>query len=1273
MAMVPQTALSWSEALQALKDGGIDILPTVAITPARRKFMNFTKPYLSFPLVIASNRNSPYISGLSDLDGKKVGVIRDYYSQDVIETNHPEIVTVKADSVAHGLELLSDGEIDAFVDNLGVITYEKDRLGLADIKIAAPTKYQTDLSMGVRKDWPELIPILNKALDTIDKKERATIKNTWLAVHVEFGLDIRTILVWAVPLGGAAVVVVVVVVLWNRKLGREIGERKKAEAELLRKDEQLRLALDNMSDGIYVIDPEMRFVIFNDRYRELMGVPDGLIYPGSQVYDLTLHLAQRGAWGEGDAEEMAKQRIAALANDEIVFSETVTEHGRVVETRKTPLKGGGCVGVLADITDRKRVETVLRESEQRLLSILQESPVAISVIRASNDTIAFVNERYNTMFGVDENEAFGQTPLDLFADPNERDAMLADFKRDGWIHDREIRFKRADGQAFWGLMTLMRFEYEGAPARLAWIYDITERKLAEQALEFTQYSVDHAAEAIFWVRPADASLVYVNEAACVILGYSQVELLALRVPDFDAAFTESRVLELKDALTREDSVSFESQHRAKNGDLVDVEVTVYLADSQGQALLVATAKDITDRKAAEAALLDARDAAEEATRSKSAFLAAMSHEIRTPMNGVVGMIDLLGESELDADQRQMMGTVRDSAFSLLQIINDILDFSKIEAGKLELEQVPVSIRDAVEGVVETLAPIADKKHVRLSSFIDPALPAWVLGDQVRMRQILFNLAGNAVKFTETSKAKQGVVDVLAELAADEDDQITVRFSIKDNGIGMSQEQIGKLFEPFTQAEGSTTRRFGGTGLGLSICKNLTEIMAGEIGATSVPGEGSVFTADLTLPRDDTRKAPGDEPDLAGVSVLILTEHRDAQRRYEIYLAAWHASPNWETDLEKCSEHLHRLLQEGGGPVVLLICSDIDVEVRHALIAGLRTDDRLKSVRFAVMSHAQGEQFGMVMPDQMVIRDRPLRRSALIHGVAVAAGRASPEVATAVEKIGVESHELPSVDEARAAGQLILLAEDNPTNQDVIGRQLNRLGYQMEIADDGEIAVKMWRGGSYGLLLTDCHMPNMDGYELTAAIREAQADSGERLSIVAITANALQGEAERCLAAGMDDYLSKPVEMRLLKQMLAKWLPRERSFAGGGIVPAVQPPEPTATGPDDAPVDSAIIKEMFGDDDELVAEILGEFVEPAGNNVEEILAAWEGRDAAGVGSAAHKLKSSARTVGANKMADLCALLEAAGKAGDAERIEQNIGNLEPSFKVVKNYIEQLALG
>ncbi len=932
----------------------------------------------------------------------------------------------------------------------------------------------------------------------------------------------------------------------------DVTERKRAEDELASKQTQLQIALENMPGGMFMVDEKLEIQVINEQYAQIYDIPAELAQVGASLAGMIRARAERGDYGLDDIEILIEKRLLGYADKASLHAQERLPDGRTIELFHKPIADGGAVAVATDITERKQAEDILRLSEQRFRRILENSPIAVGISlddKSPEDSIIqFANPRFAELIGFEPSEVGTIRTSEFLAGGVDREEPQKRLDAGKSTRNVEMQVSRRDGAFLWVLMSTSPIEYEGRKSALIWLYDISDRKQAEELIE------------------------------------------------------------------------------------------------------------------------KARDEAEAATRSKSAFLAAMSHEIRTPMNGVVGMIDLLGESDLNMDQRQMMGTVRNSAFSLLQIIDDILDFSKIEAGKLELKEHPLSLRDVVEGVVETLAPIAGAKDVRLSCFIDPALPAWVLGDHVRIRQVLFNVAGNAVKFTDTTTDKQGVVDVLAEPAGDDGEQVTVRFTVRDNGIGMGEDQIEHLFEPFTQAEGSTTRRFGGTGLGLSICRNLIEIMAGKINATSVPGEGSIFSIELPLMHERTKEPPLDEPDLADVPVLLLTSHPDAHRRSETYLDAWNAALHVAGEPAECGKRLRQLAEGGADYIVLLVGSDIDVAVRHSLIDELRGSVGLDNLRFVIMSHEKGEQFGMIETDHVVIRDRPLKRSALIHGIAVAVGRAGHELVQRNEKIGVEDHEVPSVDEARAAGQLILLAEDNPTNQDVIGRQLNRLGYQMEIADDGAVALEMWRQGSYGALLTDCHMPNMDGYGLTGAIRAEQADSGERLPIIAITANALQGEAERCLEAGMDDYLSKPVEMRLLQRMLVKWLPRERSFAADSAMPEVQAVEP-APG-NGAPVDPSAIKEMFGDD-EIVLEILREFIEPAADNVAEILNAWQTKDAAGVGAAAHKLKSSARTIGANSMADLCAELELAGKNNDPDTIAGRIVELKTMYLEVKEHIMGLA--
>ena len=937
----------------------------------------------------------------------------------------------------------------------------------------------------------------------------------------------------------------------------DITERKRAEEELSAKEALLKLALDNMSDGLFVIDRDMRFKLFNDRYRELVAVGEDLLYIGSPVADLTLHLAKSDAWGEGDPVELSRKRLAALANDQIIVSETGTKDGKVLETRKTPLAGGGCVGVLSDITERKQAEAKLREGEERLVLALKGSDLGSWDIDFETGEVV-TNARWAEMLGYEPDE-------------------IGDMQE----------------------VSLKTFHPED------------RERVEEYNRRFSQGDIDN----------------YENEYRIV------------------TKQGETRWQLSKAAAVRRDET--------------------------GKPLrLAGTVLDITERKRAEEEVREARDAAEAATRSKAAFLAAMSHEIRTPMNGVVGMISLLQETRLESDQRTMMNTVQDSAFSLLQIINDILDFSKIEAGKMSLEKIPVNLDTVMEGVTETLLPTATKKKVRVALFIDPDIPEHVLADQVRLRQILFNLAGNAVKFTNSSAECQGIVTLRAYLPEPvKDGQALVRLSVIDNGIGMKPEAVDKLFTPFTQADQSTTRRFGGTGLGLSICKTLTELMGGECDVQSTEGEGSTFS--VTLPFEVAEQADDyiRTFDLTDLNIAYAVKFDDTAEAVERYVTKFGATAS---RLPAADIVANVKEQAKSDPFDIVVLGTLnDDQDRDMVIAALRADNDVPGPRFVVLSGDRAARHGMVLPDMVVVESSPVRKSSFLRGVAMAAGRASPDVDSEAPKLGADARTAPEVEEARAAGELILVAEDNLTNQDVIRRQLNVLGYACEMADDGVIALDMLKSGAYGMLLTDCHMPNMDGYALTGALRDLEMDSGRRLPVVAITANALQGEAERCLAAGMDDYLSKPLEMPKLKAMLARRLPVDHGDVSVSPEAEIQLESAPTSTDGRSVVNLKVLTDMFGQDMDLIGEIVGDFIKPSRDIIGEIDAGVEARNADAVGKAGHKLKSSSRAIGADALADICAALEQAGKGGDWDGIEKFYPDLHSAFDDVVSFIEDLA--
>ncbi len=767
--------------------------------------------------------------------------------------------------------------------------------------------------------------------------------------------------------------------------------------------------------------------------------------------------------------------------------------------------------------------------------------------------------------------------------------------------------------------------------------NIETKRLLEQT-RFTQYAVDNAADAVFWARPADGGFEYVNEAACRSLGFERAELLDMKISDIDVDFGVEKLEGLIARLKLEHVVTFETRYRPKNGEIFDVEGTVYLADYLGRKILVGNSKDITERKWAESEIRRAKEVAEAATQAKSDFLANMSHEIRTPMNAIIGLTHLALKTELTRKQDDYLTKVKSAAHALLAIINDILDFSKIEAGKLDMEKADFRLDIVLDNLCSIVSQKAQDKNLEFLISTPRDVPPDLVGDPLRLGQILINLVNNAVKFTE-----HGEIVVSVAMEEQEGDLVKLKFSVRDSGIGMTPEQSAKLFQAFAQADTSTTRKYGGTGLGLSISKRLVEMMGGTIWVESESGKGSTFqfTAWFGIGSAHAVRKRF-VPDLAGIRVLVVDDNAQAR---EILCDALRG----------------------------FALSAESVSSGEDALRELTAADSLNPYQLVLMDwHMPGGMDGL-QASRLIKHGNRLKH---IPKIAMVTGFGREEIHAEAEKIGIEHYLVKPVnpsllydtlmdsfgivgqDEERpraaketppthnATGVRVLLVEDNEMNQQVATELLESVGAIVTVANHGGEALQFLTGIDgplpFDVVFMDLQMPEVDGFTATKLIR---ADSRlQNLPVIAMTAHALVEEQQRCLDAGMNDHVSKPIDPDALFATLARWA---KPRASAAEQPAKKVEEVNGfVIPDIVGINSADGLKRVAGNKRLYQDLLAQFAEKQRNASIQLRDALQNGDRELAERIAHTVKGVAGNLGITGIQTAAARLEKAIREDDS---------------------------
>jgi ammonium transporter len=1119
------------------------------------------------------------------------------------------------------------------------------------------------------------------------------------------------------------------------RVNTEVQQCEQAITALQENRDEIRLIIDHALDGIIGINPDGLVTTWNPQAARIFGWSRDQII-GQSFTDTIIPLQYRKAHMEG-LKRFASTRKGTIVNQRLTLP-ALHRNGQEfpIELTIIPIVQGTTYSFYAfvrDLTEQQRTEAALRQ-ETALMQLMQQVAIAANdaqsvdvAFQASLDRICdYTGWPVAHVYFREDEHALTLTPSTLWYLENPQEFLT--FRtlteqitfpsgvglpgqvlaqgRAAWIPDitQDANFPRArmagdlgirgafafpimTGNTVMGVLEFFSRSVESPNPRMLEVMEnigtqlgrVLERKRGELAREESDARmrgiVETAADAIITINEQGSIQSY-NSSAAKVFGYSPDEAIGQNVSLLmPSPHHEQHNVYLARYLAGTPSTIFgksrELVGKRKDGSTFPMELAVSEVKLGIRRAFTGIIRDISDRKRTEQELREAKERAETAATIKSQFLATMSHEIRTPMNGVIGMTGLLLETDLTSQQRQFAETVRSSGETLLTLINDILDFSKIEAGKLEFETIDFDLRTTLEETLELLAGPAGKKHLELVGLVSATVPTALQGDPGRLRQILMNLVGNAIKFTSV-----GEVVVHIQGLEETGETGTVRVEVKDTGIGIPPEAQAKLFQPFSQADSSTTRQFGGTGLGLAISRQLVEQMGGTLGVESTPGQGSTFwfTARFAKQPSNAHVIRPGNIRLVGLKVCGVDDHPTNRHLLLQYFQDWHMNGSTAATPDEALNLMRQAAQQGK-PFDLAILDmempEIDgLELAHTI----KADPTIASVRLVLLTSLgrRGDAKAAQEAGFIGYLTKPIRKGQLQACLETVMGF-EPQDTTAVPRPFITAHHLLELGRQKSAR--ILVADDHQVNQQLAVMLMERLGHRADVVGNGQEAIEALSRIPYDAILMDCQMPEIDGYEATRIIRMSEGQT-RHTPIIAMTANAIQGDREKCLKAGMDDYLSKPLRPEELARVLAHWLHQavEERIPGTPALAHQSPPVPDVLaegGQSSQAINLNTLhewEEMAGK--EFVVKMVQKFVEDATDCVTAIAKAIDNQEAMPLTEIAHGLKGICRNMGADALAQVAYELEQAS-AGKLDRdITVFLGRIHQEFQRVQAALKEV---